>query len=253
MSSTALSDIQELIERTVFERIRTELVDKGYLPDIAIYDDTPVGVDQWESDLSDIVTSKGFAVELFSQGSNFSKGIKKIPRIVIKTGNFLEGDLGGDPRRFFEEGADGKYLAKVTPPQTADFYLDVHLVSNDIAQERFLNALLALAVPKRKYLPWYSNVNETFFIRHLNYYELDDLDQGITEKVHAYQIPDCWDRGDDTVFTGISKISRIDLNFNVQKYMDGDWGHDSDTLTVYDTLRVKINAGSTVTANLSSA
>ena len=132
MSATALSNIQEIIERSLFEVIRLELVDKGYLPDIAdtgTYPDNSTGWAQWEADLAAIIISMGFAIEIFSGGSSESRGVQKIPRIVIDSGNFLPGALGGDPRRFFsDQGAD--YQALVTPPQTVDFYLNFHNVQN---------------------------------------------------------------------------------------------------------------------------
>ena len=144
MSSIPLTDIQEIIERSLFERLRQEIVDKGYLPDISIYPDNQAGYDSYLSDKEVIISSKGFAIDIFNSGTNFSKGIKQIPRIIIKTGNFLPGDIGGDPKKFFELQVDDTYIAKVTPPQTSDFYLNIHLVTNSTQQDRVLNSLLAL-------------------------------------------------------------------------------------------------------------
>lgn len=234
MSATALSGIQELIERSIFEILRLELVDKGYLPDIIdtdTYPDDTTGWAAWKAAITTIVNSKGFAIELFSGGSSDARGIKKVPRIVINCGNFLPGALGGDPRRFFQDQGT-HYSALVTPPQTVDFYLNFHLVSNTIEQARVLNDMIALAIPRRAYLPWYSDATKTFFIRYLNYHNLEDEDQGIIEHVYAYEIPDAWDRNDVEVNEIIAKISEITLNTNVQKYMDRTWGYDSDPLVV---------------------
>jgi hypothetical protein len=234
MSATALTSIQEIIERSLFEIIRLEIVDKGYLPDVAdtgTYPDTDPGWTQWETDISAIVTSMGFAIELFSGGNPEAKGIMKLPRIVLNPGNFLPGALGGDPRRFFEDKTT-HYQALVTPPQTVDFYLNFHLISETIAQARILNAILALAVPRRGYIPWYNDGTKTFFARYLNYYDQSDTDQGVIEHVYAYEVPDAWDREDVESYATIAKINEITLNTNLQKYMDRTWGHDSDPLVV---------------------
>ena len=242
MSATALTTIQELIERSLFEILRLEIVDKGYLPDIAAtdgelipgpyYTDDQVGWDLWEADIKAIADgAKGFAIELFGVGNNESKGVKKTPRIVLESGSFLPGALGGDPRRFFEDqGTD--YQALVTPPQTTDFYVNFCLVSNSAAQTRVLNAILALAIPRRGYLPWYSDANKSFFARYLNYYDRTNTDEGIIERVYAYEIPDAWDHEDIEVYTSVAKMAEITLNTNVQKYMDGSWGYDTDPLVV---------------------
>jgi len=234
MSATPLTDIQEIIERSLFHRIRQELVDKSYLPDVSdtgTYPDNQTGWDQWESDIEAIVTAMGFAIEVFSTGSNEAKGIKKVPRIVIESGNFLPGALGGDPRRFFtDEGADFK--AKVTPPQTVDFYVNFCLASNTTSQARILNAILALAVPRRGYIPWWNDATKTFFARSINYYDRTNEDEGIIEHVFAYEIPDAWDHEDIEAYASIAKINEITLNTNLQKYEDGSWGHDSDPLVI---------------------
>jgi len=237
MSDTALATVQEIIERSLFEAIRVELVDKLYLPDIAdnvTYPNTQIGWDKWKADIKTIADgAKGFAIEIFSGGSSESRGIEKIPRIVMDSGNFLSGALGGDPRKYFlDQGIGEPYKALVTPPQTVDFYINFHLISNTIAQSRILNSLLALAIPRRGYLPWYNSLSNLFFIRYLNYFDQSDIQQGIIEHVYAYEIPDAWDREDIELAGTIAKISEITLNINLQKYMDGSWGYDSDPMVI---------------------
>ena len=226
MSSIPLSNIQEVIEITVFEAIRLELVDKGYLPDITQFPDTPQGVTDYNNAIKDIVDEKGFAIDIFNNGSNFNKGIKTIPRIIINSGNFLGGSLGGDPSKFFINNGSN-YTAMVTPPQTSDFYLDVHCVSNNVKQERILNSILSLALPKRKYLKCYNDLTKSFFIRYLSFFELDNLGHGLSEKCFSYEIPDCWDTEDTTIPGTISKISVIEMDLRLQKYITGTWGEVS--------------------------
>lgn len=236
MSATLLSGIQEIIERSLFETIRKEIVDKGYLPDISnpiLYPDNQTGWDQWKSDISGIVSSLGFAIELFSVGSNEHKGVKKVPRIVLEAGNFLPGALGGDPRRYFVD-AGTTYNAKITPPQTVDFYINFCIVGDTAQQVRIMNAILALSIPRRGYIPWYNDSTKTFFARFLNYYDRTDEDEGIIEHVYAYEIPDAWDQDDrdDPLHPTIAKINEITFNTNIQKYMDRTWGYDSTPLVV---------------------
>jgi len=236
MSATPLSNIQEIIERSLFEVIRQEIVDKGYLPDVSdtvTYTDDQAGWDKWKADINTIVSSKDFAIELFSTGSNEAKGVKKVPRIVLEAGNFLPGALGGDPRRYFVDGGPN-WNAKITPPQTTDFYINFCIVGNTTAQARILNSILALSVPRRGYIPWYNDATKSFFARFLNYYDRTNEDEGIIEHVYAYEIPDAWDQDerDDPLYPTIAKISEITLNTNVQKYMDRTWGYDSTPLVV---------------------
>lgn len=151
----------------------------------------------------------------------------------MEAGNFLPGALGGDPRRYFVD-AGSEWNAKITPPQTTDFYINFCVVSNTAAQARVLNAILALSVPRRGYIPWYNDATKSFFARFLNYYDRTDEDEGIIEHVYAYEIPDAWDMDDrdDPNHPTIANIDEITLNINVQKYMDRTWGYDSTPLIV---------------------
>jgi len=231
MSTTPLTDIQEIVERSLFERIRQELIDKGYLPDVTIYSDDAAGWVSYKAAIDAIVISKGYSVELFNTGIADSRGTKKLPRIVINCGSFLPGSLGGDPRRFFEDqGAD--YKALVTPPQTVDYYVDFHLVAGSIEQIRLMNSLLSVAVPRRGYIAFWNDSTTSFFARNIGYYDADNDDEAIIEKVFGYEIPDCWDAGYIEAYASIAKMSEITLNTNIQKYMDRTWGHDADPLVV---------------------
>lgn len=223
MSNIPLSNIQTLIERSLFEAIRKELVDKGYLPDVTRYPNTAQGKLDYETALSGIVTQQGFAIELFSEGSNAAKGVKKVPRIVINTSTSLPGAIGGDPMRYYQDQGIN-YDALVMPPQMVDFYINIRLVSINVVQERILNSILALALPRRGYIPWYSDRTKYIFCRNLNVYDAPDVEVGIIEKINAYEVPDCWDMEDRVVIGGLAKISEIDIHPNVQKYIDGEWG-----------------------------
>lgn len=250
MSNIVLSNTQQLIERSIFEAIRLELVDKGYLPDITRYSNNTEGRLAYESAIQSIVSTMGFAIELFNESSNTFKGVKKSPRIVINTGNFLPGDLGGDPQRFYVDNGT-TFDALVTPPQMVDFYLNIHLVSNTVQQERVLNSILALAVPRRAYIPWYTDKTQFIFCRNINFFNANNPDVGLIEKVYAYEIPDCWDSESRLVEQGVPKITDIALHPNVLKYIEGDWGGTEATqLTIKYSPRGNTMGSASVIGNL---
>ena len=234
MSDIPLSDVQEIIERSLFEAIRKELVDKEYLPDVSdtgLFPNNPTGYAAWNAAIQAIITAKGFAIELFGVGNNEDKGVKKIPRIVLESGNVLPGALGGDPLRYFEDNGT-YYKSLVTPPQTTDYYLNIIMVSNTIIQSRILNNIVALGMPRRGYVPFYNDPTKSFFIRYLNYFEANNEDRGLIEHIYSYEIKDAWDIDAIELTDDIPKMSEITFNINLQKYMDGSWGYDTDPLIV---------------------
>lgn len=230
MSATALSTVQELIENSLFEVLRLELVDKLFLPDITLYTNDAAGQLSWETDLKTIADG-GTAIEVISETANDKLDVKKAPRIVMSSGSFLPGALGGDPAKYFVDNG-GSFSALVTPDQVTNFYINFHLLSNNTKDERLLNAILALCIPKRGYVPFWSDATERFFVKYLNYYDGPGNIDGAIEKIYAYEIQDVWDREDIEIDAVVAKMTEITLNINIQKYLDGSWGYDTDPLVV---------------------
>lgn len=221
MSTTPLTTVQELIERSLFERLRLECVDKGYLPDITTFPETSLGNTNYISAIKAIAnSSKGFAVEPFQNSSSQAKGMKRVPRIVINPQPFMEGALGGDSSRFYQLNGD-TYDAKVLPPQTSEYYFNVHLVSSSAAEMRVLNAIMSLSIPVRGYIPFYNNSNFNFFVRKLSGYNAPQTDEGIQETVYRFQVPDIFEVEDKIVATGIAKINEITVDNKVEDH-DGN-------------------------------
>lgn len=211
MSTIPLTTIQETVERSIFTMLLSECIDKGYTPS-GTFPET----EQGEKDLQDAFTainnSLGYSIEIFNHSSSDAKGQKRIPRIVIVPQPFVEGALGGDSSRIYSKGNDGLYTAKVLPPQTSEYYCNIHLVTNTGAQARVLNALLSLALPVRGYIPIYNNTSQNFFIRKLSGFQIPDNDEGILENVYRFQVPDIFEAECKIVASDISPIKDITLN-----------------------------------------
>lgn len=214
MSTTPLSNTEELIERSFFHRIQKELVDKGYLPDITdtvTYPDTQVGYDAWEAAINDVVVDKGFAIELFGFGSVASKGTKKTPRIVINNVSSLPGTIGGDSTYFFERptGSTGNYNQVIRPPQTIDFVLQVILSGVTAEQIRVMNSVIALSLPRRGYIEFYDEPDQKFFIENTGANAYDNTRDDQIDRIIAYTIPDLYDIEQIVISNTIAPIQQI--------------------------------------------
>lgn len=201
MSTTPLSTTEEEIERSIFERIRLELVDKGYSPDITTMN-TGSAADQqtYNTALKLIKDTLGFSIELFGSGSYQKNQDKKVPRIVIDKGIFIEGELGGDQTRMFQlNDAGTEFDALIRPSQTSDLYISIHLVANTTEQIRICQGILSLALQVRGYLPLYNlTPNEiiptgNFFYQKVGFSDLPNLEEGVVEHVFKYKISDVYE------------------------------------------------------------
>lgn len=206
-----LSEIQEIIERSIFERIRLVLVEEGYLPDILNFlPENPTNYNLYEQALKTVVDTKGFVIELFNHQDNLSLGISKVPRIVIVPQPFVEGSLGGDgSRRYIKDGLVHK--AVVMPTQTSDFNCAIHLLSKTAKQTRILNSILSKSIPRRAYIPFIQGLEGNFFILQETSFQNHDTFKGLTEIIIRYTVPDLFEIDDIVVQDNISPLTNIDL------------------------------------------
>lgn len=219
MSATPLSTTQERVERSIYERIRLELVDKGYLPDITLYNsNTALNQTDWEAAMATIRTTMGFCIELFGAGSYEKNDDKKVPRIVIDSGFFSEGTLGGDQTTYFQLADDNlSYEAYKRPPQASQLDLNIHVVASSTKEIRIAQSILGLALQTRGYLPLYTEVpNEiqetgNFFYRRAGVADLPQTEEGVIEKVYRYVIDDVYEV-EPTPLDSASIITEITLD-----------------------------------------
>jgi len=222
MSTTPLSSTQERIERSIFERIRIELIDKGYLPDIdaAPYNTgDAAGQNAWDAQMTVIATAKKFAIELIGAGSYDKSDEKKVPRIVVQAGEFIEGELGGDQQRSFQlNDAQSAFDVIRRPAAFSDYYTNVHVIANTTEQLRIVQAVLSLAMQTKGYLPLYDidprviQPSGNFFYRKTGAGSLPQPDEGVIEKVYSYVITDVLEQDCPTESDGAPLISQIDFD-----------------------------------------
>jgi len=227
MSTTPLSNTEELIERSFFHRVRKELVDKGYLPDITdtvTYPDTQAGWDAWNAAIDAIVANKGFAIEVFGFSSSKSKGMKKTPRIVINNVSSLPGTVGGDSTYFYERSSTtGPYSQLIRPPQTVDFILQVIMSGVTAEQMRILNAVVALSLPRRGYIEFYDDPDHKFFIENTGSNSYDNTRDNQIDKIIAYTAPDLYDIEEIILNNNIAPIQEIRIEPTINGHRSPDF------------------------------
>jgi hypothetical protein len=227
------NNIQQRVERSLFEVIRKIVVGQGYIPDIA--DSTLFPIDgngrftkvaqtNWDNAIDNIVSTKGWAVEIFGASSAFSKGLKRSPRVVIVPKRIIPGEIGMPPGFFYENANDSSnpldYNKTPYPEESSNMHFDIHLVSSSQEQSRFLNTLLSVSLGQKKYITFEDDTTERFFIKHYNYYDISDTNDGIEENVYSYEVQDLYLFG-NMVNIRIKPILEIDTQIIIG-YEPGD-------------------------------
>lgn len=191
-----LDTIFEIVERSIFEAIREDIVRRGYLPDIADtarYTDDPAGVQNWADDLAVIRASMGFVVEVFGASSSRDKYEKKLPRIIVIPKRVYPGDLGGDSNGYYITVAD-KLYATARPPLVTNYQFEVGLAARNIQQLRVLMSCISVVFSRRTYIKLYNNPDVEFFVKQTMYRDYPDVDYGVMEYFYGFEACDIWDK-----------------------------------------------------------
>lgn len=220
----ALTDILEKVERTIYEALRLTCVREGYTPNIKNFDiENPnasiakAASIAYETALNNIRNTKGFSIDLFNYAPSQSRGLKKVPRIVLQTEALLPGNTGLDttPEYVYDVNS-GKYISKQSQTLTSDYYFNIHLVSSNTQETRVLHGIMLATLPRMGYIKWYTDnelrLSHNLLIKYLSYSESDFLAEGIIEKIYRYYIPDVHEIDSIITELNISPIKEITLD-----------------------------------------
>lgn len=224
-----LSNIQELVERSIYEVIRNLLVTEGYLPDIknpAFIKDVkgnlvPTSETAWQAAITQITNIQSFSAELFGASSSQSKGLKRTPRIALNSGKIMVGDLGLPPGQTISKNplSPNEYRKFDNPLESSTVQIEIHCVSDTIKQERFLNAIIGKALGQKRYIPFIGSTDK-FFTKYITQYDIPDAQEGINENVYVYEAQDLYlfDEGNNSG-SPISLITEITMETSIPELL----------------------------------
>ncbi len=222
-----IMDIEAMLERTAYHRIRKASVQLGFSLDIDNYDLENIDnqifkaeTEKYNNDLKALQEDKGFAVEIFGSSNNQSRGTKAVPRIVVQTESFYEGELGLQTADNYVKQEDGSYKFAENVSITNDWFFNIHLVANTQEQLRVLRSILIMALPRRGYINWYTDnelqPTQNLLCRYLTQHNLDWEQEGIMEKVYRFTIPDVHVHDDILTDIVVPPIKVIDFDIELE-------------------------------------
>jgi hypothetical protein len=190
-----ISNIQERIENSIFHWVRKKIVEEGYLPDILTFPNTDAGTAAYKAAISAIVASnKKFAIEIFNVASSQANEVKRVPRMVLRHRLNLPGSIGGPdgPTYYVANSGNDGYFRVRFPGRSSDLYYDIHLVSNSGKQNWVLHAIVEACFRGARYIPFYDNPLEHFYIVHISHRDYPNTIEGIIENVYSFKVSDIY-------------------------------------------------------------
>lgn len=198
---------QEIIERSFYIALLHETLTRGltinpddYLELVEGFD-VPVPTTESESRFNEDKKAIGDKfIYIFGIGNNQVRGAKLVPRITLELKAYYPGTVGLD-KSSLEMNDEGIFQAIDYDYETKSTLIDVHLVSNTEDEMRLLHDIMYRALPARGYLKPYVNDYEEWkssgiqttgnlYIEVGNYYDHQDLNHGLLEKVYTYECRD---------------------------------------------------------------
>lgn len=219
----ALNNLEERVQRSIFEHIRLIILAEGYIPDITnllrypveLYNPnvyTPEALANWEDDIKTIKDAMGFAIEIFGDSSQWEKGEKNYPRISIESTRTVPGELGAALSTGYEQDPDDstKLNKVITDWNAVHLQFDVTLTAKTAKEKRILNAILSKALGVVRHIPFFDS-DEIFFVRQYGFFNIYAEDKGLSEKIYSFEVTDLFLTAefDDAKVT---KINQIDID-----------------------------------------
>lgn len=142
-------------------------------------------------------------IGIYGVGNNQARGIKQVPRITIDLNAYYPGDLGVEQFIIGDIEDNEQYALYEQPFETKDTMFDIHLVANNSQDMRTLHQIMYTALPARGYIKPFREATISdylnnpgllktgnIFLQVGNYYDHNDNDHGLLEKVYTYTCVD---------------------------------------------------------------
>lgn len=185
---------QEIVERTFYISLLYTSIKMGVTLDPDQY--LPLSEENQDRFQRDIEAMKKF-IPIFGMGNNQARGAKTCPRITLELQAYYPGGIGVPAFDIEENDIGNNYQFVEYPWDTKDITIDVHLVANNQDDLRLLHTIMYYALPAKGYIaPYFNDFEEwkkarvlpsgNLFIEIGNFYDKNDVDHGILEKVYTY-------------------------------------------------------------------
>lgn len=213
---------QEIIERSIYASLMQVTLQLGmtidpdlYLPitpeNTARYQEAKAAIDKF--------------IYIFGVGNNQVRGAKVLPRITIDLNAYYPGNIGTEAFMVGDEKENDEFRQYTYPFETKDVQFDIHLVANTSEDLRLLHSIMYTALPVRGYIKPFIEASLQEYLEHKglnksgnlyieisNYYDHNDQEHGILEKVYSYTVVDSYieeEFSKDNTFAPIKDISAI--------------------------------------------
>ncbi len=193
---------QEIIERSIWASLMQVALQLKLTLDPDLY--LPVSQENTQRYQKDMESLKKF-IYIFGVGNNQVRGPKIVPRITVDLNSYYPGNIGTEAFMVGDELENNEYRQYIYPFETKNVQFDIHLVASKSEDLRLLHSIMYTALPVRGYIKPFieSSLQEylehkglsktgNLYIEVSNYYDHNDQEHGLLEKVYSYTVIDSY-------------------------------------------------------------
>lgn len=194
---------QEIIERSLYASLMQVALQLNRTIDPDLY--LPVSVENQQRYKEAVEAIGDKFIYIFGVGNNQVRGPKIVPRITIDLNAYYPGNIGTEAFMVGDEQENNEYRQYSYPFETKDVQFDIHLVASRVEDLRLLHGILYTALPVRGYIKPFleASLQEylenkglaktgNLYIEVSNYYDHNDQEHGLLEKVYSYTVVDSY-------------------------------------------------------------
>ena len=194
---------QEIIERSLYASLMQVALQLGKTINPELY--LPVTAENQKRYQAAIDAIGDEFIYIFGVGNNQVRGPKIVPRITIDLNAYYPGNIGVEAFMVGDEMENNEYRQYTYPFETKNVQFDIHLVANRMEDLRLLHSIMYTALPVRGYIKPFleANLQEyiankglaktgNLYIEVSNYYDHNDQEHGLLEKVYSYTVIDSY-------------------------------------------------------------
>jgi len=203
------------IDRLFFEHLRRNMVTYGRLPDILQYNNAPGA---WRDAREAIAASGVGLIDVYGDSAEVDKDAKSFSRFVIINKGETPGSVSGTGTFYFEhvsgEGAGKIHSKKVNPDISEDIEYEIRVISNNVADDRFMRLVLKNLFGGRRYLTTVDATGNYTEKRALVEYNgsvtMSYMD--VIERVYKYTVRDVFIQEHQVIQANIPALSTVNYS-----------------------------------------
>lgn len=210
------------VNRAIYNALRLELIQRGYLPDIKPFSATDDKAG-WETARAAVKADKGAIIDVFGHGAEVDRDEKQVPRIVVTRKGDDRGTIGGYPATYYEEymvGEQKKYRKKFYPDESKTLNYEVAVVTDNDnpVTDSYLSGLIAKVLGAKRFIPVYNSAlelipNKGLFLMYAG--EMDYSKGNYIERAYRYRIMDVFVAEGAAINEGIVPLTTVTFGLQV--------------------------------------